>query len=196
MTELPDDWSELQRTWQSRTEPGAMELEKVRSRIARARRAAAMRTALDAGACVVGAVLGTWALLRGTASGLVVGLAALAFTAYGAWLAWRSARLRRPVVAGSVTEALDAAIALERSAEGWARAMVPMAAAATAFLAVVVLTAAWEPGSDAARLRRQLGFVGVALLLLAAGSIAGQWLERRARRRREVLERRRRELEA
>jgi hypothetical protein len=196
MTEPVDDWSELQQTWQTRTDAGAVELEQVRVRIARARRAAMFRTALDAGACAVGAVLGTWALLRGTGTGLVVGLAALAFTAYGAWLAWRNARLRRPVVAGSVTEALDAAIALERSAEGWARAMVPMAAAATAFLAVVVLTVAREADSDAARLRRQLEFIGIALLLLAAGTVAGQWLERRAGRRRLVLEQRRRELEA
>lgn len=198
MTEPVDEWSELQRTWQSRPDPGAAELDQVRARIARAQRVAVLRSALDMGACAVGAVLGVWALLRGTGAGLVVGFAALAFTAFGGWIAWRNARLRRPAVGGTVAEALDAAIALERSAESWARAMVPMAAAAAAFLAVIVLSLAWDADADAdaARLRRQLEVVGVALLLLAVGTVAGHWFEARARRRRHVLEQRRRELEA
>lgn len=196
MTEPVDDWSELRRTWQSRPDPGAPELDRVRARIARAQRVAAFRSALDVVACAIGAVLGTWALLRGTGTGLVIGFAALAFTAFGGWIAWRNARLRRPAVGATVAEALDAAIALERSAEGWARAMVPMAAAAAAFLAVILLAIAWDGDSDAARLRRQLGVVGIALLLVAAGTVAGHWLALRARRRRHVLERRRRELEA
>ncbi len=196
MTPPADDWSDLQRTWQSGPDSGAVELERVRARIARARRAAVLRAALDVAACGVGAVLGTWALLRGTGTGLVVGAAALAFTGFGGWLAWRNARRRGPVSTGTVAEALDAAIALEQSEERWARAVVPMAAAAAAFLGIVVLTLAWDADGDAARLRRQLEIVGVALLLVAAGTAAGHWLERRARRRREVLERRRRELDA
>jgi hypothetical protein len=191
-----DDWSELQHAWQSRSDPDALELDRVRARIARAERLATLRTALDVAACAVGGAVGLWALLRGTGTGLVVGLAALAFTAFGGWIAWRSARARRPPVGGTVAEALDAAIALERGAEDWARAVTPMAAGAAAFLGVLALATAWNRDTDVAGLRSLLEAVGVALLVVAVATGVGHGLARRAERRRSVLERRRRELEA
>jgi hypothetical protein len=196
MTGPADDWSELRQTWQSRPESDALELAQVQAAIARARRRSTVRTMLDAGACALGLTLGAWSLLSGTATGIVVGLAALGFTAFGTGIAWRNARRRRSPVTGTVAEALDAAIALERSAEQWARAIVPMAAAAAAFLAVVVLAAAWDPDAEAAQLRRRMEIVGIGLLVLAVAIGTEHWLAHRARLRRQVLERRRRELEA
>lgn len=194
MSEKSEDWSELQRTWQSQPAGDPAELEAVRASIVRADRAARLRTALDVVSCVIGAVLGVAALLRGTPSGLVIGLAALAFTAFGGWLAWRSARGRRHAPTGTVVAALDAAIALERAAEGWARAAVTMGVAATVFLAVVALATAADAGADAAQLRRVLEAIAVALIAVAIASVVVSRLGARSLRRRQVLERRRAEL--
>lgn len=194
MSDTTNEWSELQQAWQSQRKMDMEELDAVRAQIARARRAAQWRTALDVASCLLGGGIGIWSLFIGTPSSITIGLAALAFTTFGGWLTWQGARSRQQTSTGTVIDALDTSIALERAAEDWARAFTTMAPAAMAFLGVVMLVTAADFDTSPAQLRRVLGVSAITLLAVAIATAVGQRFAARVQRRRHVLEQRRNEI--
>jgi hypothetical protein len=193
MDENAEDWRDLQQAWQAQSDPDAAALRTAWTRVAYASRLAQLRTALDIAGCAVGASVGAWALQQSTPSSITAGVAALAFAAFGGWLVWSNARVRHQAATGSIIEALDAAISLERAAENWTRTLATMSVAATVFLAIVAFVVAADSNASPKQLRHMLEAIGIALLCLSIASSVSQRFAARAQCRRYELERRRAE---